>query len=382
MKRQKRQRDHISRGIYEDASGIAIRVSVRGKPREFRHDLKGKPYKSYSKSELREERKHVLARELQIAERQEAAADTFPNDVLRFLRTIHSDSHKQNTRGYMAHWERVFGDRVRDTITELDAQTAYAAIHKANSTRRHIRHALIQFYEALNGKSGYNPARALTPPPKDEEQVRDLPWADIERIFAALQPSKSKVRLMVIAYVGLPHKLIKSIRPTDLRLDQREIVVSPRRKGAGVSGRVIQLSDLGVAVLKEFVRIDAFGSFQNRQLANTFHHGADEAGVTLPDDARPYDLRHSFLTEVARGGADIRDIAHLGIHSTLAQAARYVKGAAAERATKAIAAVPRFSATKKNPDQRNPTESNGATIQSSQRKKTPRKGRSSSRMRS
>ncbi len=113
-----------------------------------------------------------------------------------------------------------------------------------------------------------------------------------------------------------------------------------------MAGRVQPLSDVGITALKEFVRVEAFGTFQTRQLVNTFKYGAKLAKVTLPEWARPYDLRHSFLTELARGGADIRDIAQLGMHATLEQAARYIKGAAAERATKTIRSVPRFSATR------------------------------------
>jgi integrase len=246
----------------------------------------------------------------------------------------------------MAHWEQHFADRRRNEITDLDAQTAFAQMRTlADSTRIHVRRALIQFYAALNGPSGYNPGRALKKPAKPAEPIRDLPWSDIEALFHALPPSRTKARLMLIAYIGLPQKQIAALRPSDLRLDRRELVVHPRRKGAGVSGRVQPLSDVGIAALREFARLQAFGTFQNRQLVETFRSGAKKAGITLPDGARPYDLRHSFLTELARSGADIRDIAHLGMHATLEQAARYVKGAAAERATNAITSVPRFCAT-------------------------------------
>lgn len=336
----------IAKGIYRDKSGVAIVVSVRGTPREFRKNEAGESYKTWDKSRLVIERKRIDAREHLKDERTQATADTFAQDVTTYLQTISSKGHRVNSQGYLAHWEAHFADRPRNEITDLDVQTAYAAIQQANSTKRHIRRALINFYETLNGKSGYNPGRSLRNPPKDEEPVRDLPWADIEQLFAALPPSRSKARLLLIAYVGLPQKQIAQLRPSDLRLEARELVAHPRRKGAGAAGRVIPLSDRAVAALKEFQRLDAFGTFQNRQLVETFWSGAKRAGVTLPDDARPYDLRHSFLTEVARGGADIRDIATLGMHATLEQAARYIKGAASERATKMITAIPRFSTTR------------------------------------
>lgn len=336
-------RTRLFTGIYEDRSGIAIVVSVNGEPREFRKDSTGKPFSSYERHTLPAVREKISAREHLKWERFRATDDTFEKDVQRYLLTISSHGHRVNSQGYLSHWNKIFKDKNRNEITDIDVQTAFARIQQANSTKTHIRRALIQFYETLNGKSGYNPGRALKKPPKDEDKVRDIPWRDIERMFQALPPSRARARLKLMAYIGLPPKQIEALTPSDLRLERKELVVHPRRKGAGAAGRTMPLSPMGVAALKEFVEQDAFGTFQHRQLVETFWSGARKAKVTLPADARPYDLRHSFLTELARGGADIQDIAHLGMHATLEQAARYTKGAASARATKMISTVPRFT---------------------------------------
>lgn len=341
-----RTRTPVGLGIYRDKFGTAIVVSVHGKPREFRKNEHGKKYKDFTDAELRIERKRIDAREHLKSERQIVKGDTFTADVDRFLQTL-SGGHRVNTAGYMKHWTRVFADRQRNTITELEVQTAFAAITKGASTKRHIRRALVNFYTTLNGVSGTNPARVLIPPPKPPEEARDIPYAMIERIFKALQPSRARARLKVLAYVGLPQKQIAQLQPSDLRLAEAELIAHPRRKGTGSHGRGLPLSPLAVEALTEFVALDAFGTFQNAQLVRTFKLGATRAGLTLAVNARPYDLRHSFLTELARSGADIQDIATLGMHATLEQAARYVKGAASERATNAIRGVPRFAATTK-----------------------------------
>jgi integrase len=367
------KRTRLATGIYKDRSGIAIVISVQGKPNEFRADAHGVTYANRDRAWLireRVKRKSTAALEI---DRTNAKGETFASDVERFLATL-SPGHRRNTRGYMQHWQQAFTDRERNTITDVDAQTAFAAIHQAPSTKIHIRRALIQFYDTLNGKSGYNPGRAIKKPAKGEEPIRDLPWAWIERIFAALPPSRTKARLKLIAYVGLPHKQIGALQPSDLRLDRRELVVRPRRKGAGVSGRTQPLSDAAITALEEFAALDAFGTFQNRQLVETFRSGAKKAGVRLPDGARPYDLRHSFLTELARGGADIQEIAHLGMHATLEQANRYIKGAASERATNAITSIPRFRATKVSGKGRN-----RSTSVESRARKTAVKSRPKSR---
>lgn len=336
-----KKRKLVAKGIYRDRSGVAIIVSVRGTPREFRANEQGRKYATFTKPDLIIERKRIDAREHLKEERVTATADTFRADVQQFLNTL-SGGHKVNTTGYMAHWEQHFAGHPRNAITELEVQTAFAAINKGASTKRHIRRALVGFYDTLNGVSGYNPARVLKPPPKPPEEARAIPFLLIERIFAALQPSRARARLMVLAYVGLPQKQIAQLQPADVRLKDRVVIVRPRRKGAGAGGRALPLSDAGIAALTEFVAQNAFGTFQNSQLVRTFKLGATRAGVQLADDARPYDLRHSFLTELDRSGADIRDIAYFGMHATIEQASRYIKSGASERATNVIRAVPRF----------------------------------------
>lgn len=338
-------RKRLFTGVYQDAAGVSIIVSVRGTPREFRKDEHGKPYGSYERHALRDARKKIQAREQLIEERAVADASTFAADVARFLQTLSPPKHRKNNRSYMNYWIRLFPDRDRNTLTPVEIQTAYATITKGDSTRRHVRRALIKFYETLNGKEGYNPARTLIAPPKAQAEARAIPYAIIEKIFAALVPSRARARLKVIAYVGLPHQLIAKLQPSDLRLQAKEVIVHPRRKGAGVEGRAIPLSKAGVEALTEFRDLNAFGSFQTAQLVRTFRLGAARAKVTLPENARPYDLRHSFLTEIYRQTGDLYAVSELGMHATLEQTARYAKGAATERATKAIGAVPRFGAT-------------------------------------
>lgn len=335
----------LAKGIYRDGSGIAIRISVQGKPVDFRRDGDGRSYDGRELGWLRQERIRRQAAATLTAERKADAGTLFRADVDRFLDTLSSDTHRLNSQGYMAHWTHHFGDRKRDSLTAVEVQTAFAAIRKAHSTKRHIRHALISFYQTLNGRDGYNPARTLPRPPKAKTTARAIPYVVIERIFAALQPSRSRARLKVMAYVGLPPALIAKLQPSDLRLDDAEVTVKPRRKGAGSDGRTLPLSDAGVAALREFADLGAFGSFQGRQLVDTFRAGAVAAGVTLAGDARPYDLRHSFITEVYRETGDLKAASELAVHSTLEQTVAYARGAITERATMAIRAVPRFSTT-------------------------------------
>lgn len=376
MTNDRRRRERITTGVYKDQFGITIRVSINGEPREFRKDDRGVKYTltaDRGPAWFRDERKHVLARERLKAENTLRASDTFAHDVHRYLKTISSESHRRNAASYLKHWEKAFCDLQSNAITELEVKERFAAIGKAASTRNHIRRELFVFYQTLNGPHGYNPARNLKAVREKYRDARALSYDVIEQIFATLKPSPTKARLMVMAYTGLPQSLIAKLRPSDLHLERGVVYVHPRRKGAGVEGRELPLSHAGIEALKEFQRLNAFGPFQNRQLVNTFAHGIRAAKVSVPEGTRPYDLRHSFLTEVYRQTGDLKAVSELGMHATLEQTARYAQGAVSERATKAVTSVPRFTTTASPGKRSNSVKSHPPRVQSSQRRKSRRK---------
>lgn len=336
-----RVRTKLYTGIYRDKFGVAIVISVRGTPKELRKDAEGKPYSAYKRESLPKIREDLQATYALKATRAAATGETFAADVERYLLTLSSGPHKRNAAGYMKHWIAAFGNRPRNEITEIEIQHQFAGITKQPSTLNHIRQALIAFYTTLNGRTGYNPARVLKKVRERYDDARALPYDVIEKIFAALAPTPTKARLMIMAYTGLPPAQIERITPHDLHLDKKAVYVRPRRKGAGVPGRMLPLSPAGVQAFRLFAALHAYGTFQRRQLQTTFAHGIAWAKVNVPADTRPYDLRHSFLTEVYRRTGDLRAVAELGIHATLEQAARYARGAVSERATKAVKTMPR-----------------------------------------
>lgn len=380
MARGKRTR--LATGIYEDAHGIALVVSVHGEAREFRHDDKKVPYSHYPRHTLIDTRKKVQARERLKEDRVRAKTDTFAHDVEVYLKTIAKPRYRSNAFGYLKHWIAVFGERHRNTITDVEIKTAFARIDKSASTLNHLRRELFQLYKTLNGREGYNPVHTLRAPLRRYQDARALSYDTIDAIFTAMPHTRQKARLQVMAYTGLPQSLIAKLRPTDLHLEQRMVYVRPRRKGAGVEGREIPLSDKGIAALTTFQALNAFGSFQNRQLVNAWKAAVAKAGVTLPAGTRPYDLRHSFLTEVYRQTGDLKAVSELGMHATLEQTARYAQGALSERATKAITAVPRFSATNIPANGSNSPTTTQKVVHSKQQRKAARKRPVSTRARS
>lgn len=370
-----RKRERLATGIYRDKFGIAIVISVQGHPREFRKDKHDVPYATRGRAWLIAERTALKKGAKLETTRQIAKGQTFAADVDRYLRTISSPGHLKNLKGIFSHyWTNAFGDMERNDVTELQVQEAFAGITgKEPSTLNHIRHALGSFYKAMNGPTGYNPARVLRKVREEYHDARAIPYDIINTLLRSMQDSPTKARLMVMAYTGLPQAQIARIEPHDLKLDAKTLYVRPRRKGAGVKGRTIPLSDDAVTALTFFQKQQAFGTFQNKQLQQTFNSAIVRSGVSVPPGARPYDLRHSFLTEVYRYTGDLRAVAELGMHATLEQTSRYATGAVSERATKAVAALPRILKHGTPPNAGNPKESKGVGVESSQRGKTRRK---------
>ena len=59
----------------------------------------------------------------------------------------------------------------------------------------------------------------------------------------------------------------------------------------------------------------------------------------MPDRLRPYDLRHSFLTEVFRRSKNIRAVQELAMHADARMSERYMVGAVPETTKQAVKQV-------------------------------------------
>ena len=63
----------------------------------------------------------------------------------------------------------------------------------------------------------------------------------------------------------------------------------------------------------------------------------EQFDLCVPDHCRPYDVRHSFLTDVLRKTGDMRATQELAQHRDIKTTERYTKGAVPERVAQAIA---------------------------------------------
>jgi integrase len=312
----------IAKGIYRDASGVAIVVSVHGQPREFRKTEQGESYATWERSALIIERKRIDARDHLKAERIAVKAHTLAADVESYLKTL-SGRTKDDADDLLAHWLTAFGDTPRKAITSLDLQQHAATWKCAASTYNHRRQALIGLYKALDGKAAVNPVRELPKRQESHGAPKALPYAVIRAVFDKMPESQSRARLKVMAYTGLPQMQIEKLTAEDWQ--GKRLRVTPRRKGTGTAGRWLPLSVEAIDALKEFARWDCWGKFSRSSL----HKRWKRYG---PKGSNPYSLRHSWITELyRRSKGDVLAVKQLALHSRLEQTERYAAAALEDR---------------------------------------------------
>lgn len=195
-------------------------------------------------------------------------------------------------------------------------------------------------YVALDGKSAYNPAREI---PKRQEVMgapKALSYAAIETALSAMAATKSRARLKVMAYTGLPQMQIERLEPEDWQGDK--LRVTPRRKGAGAVGRWIPLSPEAQAAMQEFANVNAWGGFSRSSLYKAWK-------AVGPVGSNPYSLRHSWITELyRRSNGDVLAVKQLALHSMLSQTERYAAAALEDRMAALV--LPRPTATTIGPE--------------------------------
>jgi integrase len=383
---QVRDRRTLATGVYEDQWGVTVRVTYQGRTVERRPRFPlGTPLEDMQAWQL--DMLARLMREAPLPTRR----GTLAADVPRFLDTVRAGA-QQGFADLLEPWIEAplpgapagvtFGLTPLHKITaaHVSAQLALWASPPhgqrrqgyAVSTLRHRRRALFALYRALHGTKGYNPVADVPPPraPKDET-ARDIPIEIVELLLRNLpdrgRPQKggtrgtishTKIRLRVMAWTGLPQQQLTRLRERDVRFDTAELYRRPRRKGRGVAGSWTPLIPPAIEALRDYQAANLWGKvFSNgsmrqtwkRTIARTFAQAEDEARQTgddallrlleqcIPEDCRPYDLRHAFLSQAYRDSGDLAAVAELGQHSTLEMTRRYTRGAVSERVRVAVA---------------------------------------------
>jgi len=368
---RKGHRRRIAEGVYQDGNGVAATVHVGTVQLEER-------FPAGTSLKVIQRWRQVTAERLR-ANRVHLTAGTLAADVEVYLATLADRPALQALRRvHLAWWVSRFPNRSRHNLTAPELRTALAvfAVTKTQrwptrpaalptpATVRHYRTALYSLWTALDGKDAPNPLRDVKPPRSDDPEPRALPYEIIDGILAAMpergqglrneprsEVSKTKARLKVQAYVGLPSKQLMLLREDHVNWQEPSVLVQGRRKGKGTHTTRLPLVPQAVAALREFFDAKAEGRFSTSSARQSFRRACaayvKQIAAKDPKEAqrldailkgvRPYDLRHSYLTMTYLASEDIHATQKMGQHSDPRMTNRYTLAAVDPRLKAAAA---------------------------------------------
>lgn len=287
---------------------------------------------------------------------------TFRADCARYLK--HPDilklpSYKER-EPQLNRWIQEFGDTPRDLITSAqirkirdrwatDARSTIDSRPLSAGRVNRLMATLSNLWTILDGRGAPNPCRGIAPLTESMGPVRDIPKAELDKILTALSDrgkpvpgggwpkgSKTRARILVLAATGLPNSTLGKLRPEDVDLRNRLIYRPARNKGSGVEASAQPITKAAVDAFKLFIKLDCWGPFSRSSLRKSFVLAAKKAGITRP--IRPYDLRHTFLTQLAKASGDEAAIMDIAQHSKISTTRRYTRGSMSHRALAAVKA--------------------------------------------
>jgi integrase len=281
-------------------------------------------------------REFILTTQLKHGQPHVRRSGKFDDDARAYLAAVAAMPTIAQRTKHIEAWIAVFGSRRRSSVTAAEIATQLQAWRQtlAAASVNKRRTALMHLFHVLDGKAAHNPVKDTKRFPEPSPAPRALPYAVIRRIFAAMESSRSKARLMVMAYTGIPNAQIATITPQDVDVTAKTVAVAGRKKGRGTQGRIVPLTAHGVRAFKMMAREDAWGPLTSSAIRRVFRRAVKrvlgEAAYT------PYVLRHSFGTELYRRSGDIRATQVLLDHSTPQLTHRYTGAAIDPRVAAAI----------------------------------------------
>lgn len=358
----------LARCVYEDAHGRRVKVQRGADVREARFPP-GTPLDVLLAA--RDTLRDALAT---AADRAAVRAGTLAADVPRCLATIASRKARQTAETLLGHWlalpvdlagrPTTLGALHRAAVTPLHVRTGLATLagRFRPKTCRELRRLLAWVYVTLDGADARNPARGVPGPRVHYDDARGIDYDVIARILSALpdrgRPAKgqtrptvnlTKRRLAVMAFTGLHQSEVGQLTPRDVDLARRRVWIAPRVKGAGAPGAWHALTAPGVEALRQFAEANAWGPFSARSMAKSWRRALEAARATwtaesdapwpVRDDARPYDLRHSFGTAVLLATGDRTAAQAMLRHRQASTTDRYTRAGVAARVASAVEAL-------------------------------------------
>lgn len=327
------RRRRLATGIYRDASGIALVVSVHGRPVE-RRVPEGQDLAS-----LKRQRAQLA---LTLAAQVEAppAQGSLAADIGRYLELVPHLVGLDSRRAELRAWAALYGRRPRALITRddvLEARAGWTADGVAPKTVNNRTTALRALYHALDGDEAPTPADRLRALPVRQAPPVAVSAAVIAQVYQRLQAAeqagllrdaKTRARFRLMAETGRRPSEIMRAQPDDI--DRTRGVWWVRDGKGGYTPGGVYLTPSVLAAVNEFVAAEAWGPYNTGSMARVLRHAGWPAAI------RPYNLRHSVGQALADAGADHVDIANTLGHRDVRTTRRHYVGIQASRTRAAL----------------------------------------------
>lgn len=333
----------VAPNIYKTPFGWRVYVSRRGvlKPVRFKPDVTLEELEHFRDSfKLESRRLRREARRANVVELAELAG-TFEADATTYLAlaTVKAmPSYTDRTRD-IGRWVKTFRRQPRKAITRtaIDQQlqlwrnAGYAA-----STVNNRRTALMALFTDLDGRSAANPVRDAKVFEEPELLARGIPYAYVLKILDAIPDArvyspkpdakirqlKTKPRIEVMAMTGMrPSQIGRLERGIHFNVKERWYLIPRSKKGSQRrkprTPRPMTRKHMTEAMAAVFQRFDDRDCYvtakQIRHLKSGMRRAFREAMTVaekqirrelgnpefrFPKGLKPYDLRHSFATEM------------------------------------------------------------------------------------
>jgi integrase len=322
-------------GITQTPSGWRIYVRVRPLPPATARFPPGTPQRVLI--EARDAMKARLRKQRNDQARLAVPAGTFAADAARYLKAVAAMKTYADRAWQIGLWVEHFGAWRRPDITAADIRTVLAAWASRYSPRtlNHLRGALMHLWHVLDGKAERNPVRDVPAARLPDELPRNLPLGAADAILSHISESKARAVLRLMMATGMTPTEIQRIERSDVLPDA--LIARGRRKGKGTRPRALPLTPAVRDALEEFIVADAWGGVTVRTAGKAWRLAREKAGYG-DTGWKAYDLRHTYLTDIAAAGDD-RVVMYLAGHSTPKMGHRYTLGSVPARVAEVVATV-------------------------------------------
>jgi integrase len=262
------------------------------------------------------------------------AKGTLAAGIAQYLETLANDHSRQREKRYeLGAWLPRFGDRHRHSITSdeiSDQVTVWQQQGVAASTQRHRLSSLGILYTSLDGDDGRNPVKNVKRPLEPDPTPNGVPLVILQRVLDEFwyrtgtrnRGWKTLARALVLAHTGMRPSQLKRLKvQMDIEpqiVTQAAMIQIPKGKG-GKTYDFPLTEDLRNA-FRLFIRVEAAGKFCTSSFYKSWILSCNRAGVPK---FNPYRMRHTFGTELRRGGTDLADIQALMGHKNSKTTQRY-----------------------------------------------------------